>query len=61
MGPAAYLTVGELQVNESANLYFQLSAQFINMQQILQAMRGDHFQFNVMDGGIIGSKGLKLQ
>ena len=61
LGQAAYLTVGELQLNESANLYLQLSAQFISMQQILQAMRGDHFHFNDMDRGIIGAKDLILQ
>lgn len=41
MGQAAYLTVGELQDNESASLFFQLSQQFMNLKQILQAMRGD--------------------
>jgi hypothetical protein len=41
MGQAAYLTVGELQDNESASLFFQLSQQFTTLQQILQAMRGD--------------------
>ncbi len=40
MGQAAYLTVSELEENESAELFFQLSAQFLTMQQILQAMRG---------------------
>lgn len=40
MGQAAYLTVSELQDSESADLFLQLSAQFITMQQILQAMRG---------------------
>lgn len=40
MGQAAYLTVGELHDRQNAELYFQLSAQFIQMQQILQAMRG---------------------
>lgn len=40
LGQAAYLTVSELENSESALLYAQLSAQFITMQQILQAMRG---------------------
>ena len=39
IGQAAYLSVGELQERESAELFFQLSAQFCNLQQILQAMR----------------------
>ena len=41
MGQAAYLTVGELHESKTADLYFQLSAQFIQLQQILQAMRGE--------------------
>ncbi len=45
MGQAAYLTLGELQKNLSAKLYVQLSEQFSNLQQILQAMRGDFLQF----------------
>jgi len=40
MGQAAYLTVSELHGAESAHLYFQLSEQFIIMQNILNAMRG---------------------
>lgn len=43
MGQAAYLTVSELEEKESAMLYFQLSSQFLNMQQILQAMRQHPF------------------
>lgn len=39
IGQAAYLSVGELQERESAELFFQLSAQFCNLQHILQAMR----------------------
>ncbi|MBA2649792.1 MAG: hypothetical protein H0U75_09420 [Legionella sp.] len=41
MGQAAYLTVSELQEQQSANLYFQLSEQFISLKKILQAMRTD--------------------
>jgi len=40
MGQSAYLTVGELQEKQSGDLYLQLSAQFVTMQNILQAMRG---------------------
>lgn len=60
MGQAAYLSVGELQESESARLYFQLSAQFITMQQILQAMRGNYSP--LMDGanGIIEAKNLPM-
>ncbi len=40
IGQAAYLSVGELQ-DELADLYFQLSDQFLSLQKILQAMRGE--------------------
>ena len=43
MGQAAYLTVSELEEAGSAHLYYQLSEKFIDMQQILQAMRGNSF------------------
>lgn len=49
MGQAAYLSLGELQENQSATLYFQLSQQFINLQKILSAIRGDFLQFSVID------------
>ena len=39
MGQAAYLSVSELQEQQSADLYLQLSDQFIAMQNILRAMR----------------------
>ncbi len=61
MGQAAYLTVGELQDNQNAALYFQLSAQFITLQQVLQAMRGEYLQFSQVDGGIISATDLPLQ
>ncbi|ASQ44817.1 hypothetical protein [Legionella clemsonensis] len=41
IGQAAYLTVGELYENQTADLYFQLSEQFLSLQQILRAMRGE--------------------
>ncbi|MGL5743140.1 MAG: hypothetical protein ACRCXC_11680 [Legionella sp.] len=41
MGQAAYLTVGELEGKHATNLYIQLSEQFLILQQILQAMRGE--------------------
>jgi hypothetical protein len=56
MGQAAYLSVGEMQERDSADLYFQLSAQFIRMQQILQAMRGDYSQLSVAVDGIVSAK-----
>ena len=40
MGQAAYLTLGELQEREQADLYYQLGNQFIRMQKVLQAMQG---------------------
>lgn len=61
MGQAAYLTVGELQDSQTADLYFQLSAQFVTLQQILQAMRGEYLQFSQTDKGILSSIDLTLQ
>lgn len=42
LGQAAYLTVSELQEQEQADLYLQLSNQFPSMQKILRAMRRDN-------------------
>lgn len=39
LGQSAYLSVSELD-EKIADLYYDLSAQFVNLQQILQAMRG---------------------
>lgn len=61
MGQAAYLTVGEMQDNQTADLYFQLSEQFITLQQVLQAMRGEYLQFSKEDHGILSSIDLTLQ
>ncbi|KGP64315.1 hypothetical protein EP47_00250 [Legionella norrlandica] len=61
MGQAAYLTVGELEENQTADLYFQLSEQFITLQQILQAMRGEYLQFGKVECGIIADTDLPLQ
>lgn len=41
MGQAAYLTVSELQDDQTADLYLQLSVEFLTLQQVLQAMRRD--------------------
>ncbi|MFT4060306.1 MAG: hypothetical protein QM652_12255 [Legionella sp.] len=46
LGQAAYLTVSEMEEKSSANLYMQLSEQFGNLQQILQAMRNEYLQIN---------------
>lgn len=46
MGQAAYLTVSELHERASAELYLQLSQHFSNLQKILQAIRGDFYQFS---------------
>lgn len=61
LGQAAYLTVGEMQEQQSANLYFQLSAQFITLQQILQAMRGEYLQFSKAESGILSAIDLTVQ
>lgn len=61
MGQAAYLTVGELHESKSADLYFQLSEQFLTLQQILRAMRGEFFQFSSIDSGIVSPRDLPMQ
>ena len=57
MGQAAYLTVSELQDSESAHLFFQLSEQFMTMQQILQAMRKSSSPFDDAENRIVGGNG----
>ena len=61
MGQAAYLTVGELQERNMAELYLQLGNQFSTMKQILQAMRGDYLQFSDRDDGIVSGIDLRMQ
>ena len=58
LGQAAYLTLGELEEKESAELYFQLSKQFATLQQILQSMRGE---VNQIDWRILSSVKPTLQ
>lgn len=60
-GRAAYLTIGEMQEPSSATLYFQLSEQFINMQRILQAMRGQYWNFSTHDGNELALENLSMQ
>jgi hypothetical protein len=49
MGQAAYLSISELQKKPTSDLYLELSKHFLNMQTILQAMRGDFHQFDHKD------------
>lgn len=44
MGQAAYFSVGNLKEQQWADLYFELSEQFMSLRHILQAMRGNYFQ-----------------
>ena len=60
LGQAAYLTVGELQDRALADLYFQLSNQFIIMQKILQAMRGDYIHSVSSNEGAISKIDLRM-
>ena len=60
MGQAAYLTVSELQDRDSAELYFQLSEQFIRLQQILQAMRGTPLPLVGIDSEIVAANDLPM-
>jgi hypothetical protein len=59
MGQAAYLTVGELYESQSG-LYFQLSKQFLNLQQILRAMRGEVLQIASLGSKIVTPPDLLL-
>lgn len=61
MGKAAYLTVGELQENQSAELYFQLSYEFSTLQQILQAMRCEYLHIQQLDSIVVSGKEVPLQ
>lgn len=61
IGQAAYLSVGDLEEAQSSNLYYQLSEQFITMQQILQAMRGEYFQLSESDSSILDIKDTPVQ
>ncbi|MGQ3888302.1 hypothetical protein ACQUW5_04620 [Legionella sp. CNM-1927-20] len=61
IGQIAYLSVGELHSPETAELFFQLSAQFATLQQVLQAMRGEYLKFSKIDPGIISATKLTLQ
>lgn len=60
MGQAAYLTVGELYESQ-AGLYCQLSEQFLVLQQILRAIRGEFLQEQGLDSLIIPVRNLPLQ
>ncbi len=48
MGRSAYLTISELHEKPFSELYLQLSNDFLNMQKILQALRGEYYQIEVM-------------
>ncbi|KTD76318.1 hypothetical protein [Legionella waltersii] len=61
MGQAAYLTVGEMHDRKMADLYFQLSAQFVTLQQILQAMRGEYHLFSEVKTGVLSNPDLTMQ
>ncbi|OGV34541.1 MAG: hypothetical protein A3E88_01930 [Legionellales bacterium RIFCSPHIGHO2_12_FULL_35_11] len=49
MGKLAYLSASELQKNAAADLYLELSQHFLNLQCVLQAMRGEFYQFGCED------------
>lgn len=52
IGQAAYLSIGELEESQSADLYFQLSTDFSSMQKILQAIRHGTPALTETDHGI---------
>ncbi|MBI2786815.1 MAG: hypothetical protein HYX60_11175 [Legionella longbeachae] len=61
MGQAAYLTIGELEGKHSADLYFQLSEQFLTLKHILQAMRGNCVELIQSNHGVLSSLKLTIQ
>ena len=61
MGQAAYLTAAELQASETGELYVQLSAQFTNMQSILQSMRGHYCQAAQLSSVLIAGDDSRIQ
>ncbi|KTC91678.1 hypothetical protein OQJ18_11415 [Fluoribacter dumoffii] len=61
MGQAAYLTIGELEGKHTADLYVQLSEQFITLQHVLQAMRGECVELIQAEQNILPSIKFTLQ
>lgn len=61
MGQAAYLTIGELEGKHTADLYIQLSEQFLTLKQILQAMRGEYVELIQSNQEILSSIKFTLQ
>lgn len=60
LGQTAYLTVGELHDNSRSPLYFQLSAQFVRLKNILQAMRGEYNQIKTLKKAVLAEESLPL-
>lgn len=60
LGQTAYLTIGELHEDKTATLYFELSAQFIRLKDVLQAMRGEYNQFKALKKGLLAGDDLPL-
>ncbi|MCE0722253.1 MULTISPECIES: hypothetical protein [Legionella] len=61
MGQAAYLTIGELEGKHTADLYIQLSEQFLTLRQVLQAMRGECVELIQSNQEILSSIKFTLQ
>ncbi|WP_058482864.1 hypothetical protein [Legionella spiritensis] len=61
MGQAAYLTVSELQESQLADLYSELSAQFLTLQNILQAMRHEGLELDMDSHTVISMPDLPMQ
>lgn len=61
MGQAAYSTIGELEGRHTTNLFFQLSEQFLILQQILQAMRGEYVEMIHSNSKVLSSIKVNLQ
>ncbi|MCW8398939.1 hypothetical protein OQJ26_09070 [Legionella sp. PATHC038] len=61
MGQAAYLTISELEGKHTADLFIQLSEQFLTLQHVLQAMRGEGVDLIQSEQGILSSIRYTLQ
>ena len=61
LGQAAYLSVSEMNDQKSGALYLQLSAQFLSLQQILRAMRGEFLQASGKENNILSPSVHPLQ
>lgn len=61
LGQTAYLTIGELHDDKMSALYFDLSAQFLCLKEVLQAMRGEYNQLKNLKKGLLARDSWTMQ